>query len=46
MNRSRTGIILGIAAFAVVSGAAFAAWADQGPAIFASLVETGMAWCF
>ncbi len=39
-------IVLGAAAFAAVSGIAFAAWLDHGAAIFMSMVDTGLAWCF
>ena len=38
-------IALGVAVFAAATGVAFAAWAENGGAIFLSMVEAGMAWC-
>jgi hypothetical protein len=43
---SAARIAVGAAAFAAVSGVAFAAWLDHGAAIFMSMVETGLSWCF
>lgn len=40
------GIALGVAAFAAMTGLAFAAWLDNGASIFLSLVDAGMSWCF
>lgn len=37
---------LGVALLAAATGAAFAAWVDNGPGIFLSLVESGLSWCF
>ena len=37
-------IALGLAVTAAT--AAFAGWLEHGTAIFLSLAETGMAWCF
>lgn len=31
---------------AAAAGLAFAGWAEHAPAIFVTLVEQGMAWCF
>jgi hypothetical protein len=33
-------------AIAAATGAAFAAWVDQGAGIFLTMVESGLAWCF
>ena len=38
--------LLGAALFAAVSGVAFAGWLDHGAAIFLSMAETGLSWCF
>jgi hypothetical protein len=43
---SAASIALGAAAFAAVSGIAFAAWLDHGAAILLSMAETGLSWCF
>lgn len=37
---------LGGFAFAATTGVAFAAWVEQGPAIFMAMVDAGLAWCF
>jgi hypothetical protein len=39
-------LALGVAALAAATGAAFAAWADNGAGIFMAMVESGLAWCF
>ncbi|MGD9916248.1 MAG: hypothetical protein AB7S80_19410 [Rhizobiaceae bacterium] len=39
-------ISLAVAAFAALTGAAFAAWVDNGTAIFVTMVESGLSWCF
>ena len=33
-------------ALSAIAGLAFAAWLVQGPAMFNTLVEQGLAWCF
>ena len=43
---SAARILIAAAAFAAVSGIAFAAWLDHGAAIFLSMAETGLSWCF
>jgi hypothetical protein len=37
---------LGLAVLAAASGVAFASWVDKGAAIFMTMAETGLAWCF
>ena len=37
---------LALVAFAAVSGAAFAAWIDNGADIVLSMASSGLAWCF
>ncbi len=39
-------IALGVALAATATGAAFAAWVDNGDAMLMSMFEAGMAWCF
>lgn len=39
-------VVLGVALLAAATGAAFAAWIDNGAGIFLSLVESGLSWCF
>ena len=39
-------IALGVALVAAATGAAFAAWVDNGDAMLVSMFEAGMAWCF
>lgn len=39
-------IAFGVLLFAAATGAAFAAWVDNGAGIFLSLVEAGISWCF
>ncbi|RJG44591.1 hypothetical protein D3Y55_10145 [Mesorhizobium sp. DCY119] len=39
-------IIIGTVAFAALAGVAFAAWMENGAAIFMATVEAGLAWCF
>lgn len=39
-------IALTVAALAAATGAAFAAWMDQGAGIVLAMVESGLAWCF
>lgn len=39
-------IALGAALFAAATGAAFAAWIDNGDDMLMSMFETGLAWCF
>ena len=36
----------GLALLAVATGAAFGAWLQHGAAIFLSMAEAGLAWCF
>lgn len=38
-------IALGVAALAAATGAAFAAWVDNGDAMLMSIFEAGLAWC-
>jgi len=38
-------LAIGIAALAAATGAAFAAWANNGAGIFLALVESRLAWC-
>ena len=44
----RNVLVSGAAAIAVAAGtgATFAMWADEGGAMFRTMVETGLAWCF
>ena len=39
-------ITASVAALAAATGAAFAAWIDNGPQILMSMAETGLSWCF
>jgi hypothetical protein len=39
-------IVLGAAILAAATGVAFASWIDHGAAIFMTMVEAGMSWCF
>jgi len=39
-------IALGVALVAAATGAAFAAWIDNGDAMLISMFESGLAWCF
>ena len=41
-----TKLVLGVALLAAATGAAFAAWVENGAGIFLSLVEAGLSWCF
>jgi hypothetical protein len=36
----------GVALLAAVTGLAFASWLDNGAAIFMTMVESGLSWCF
>ena len=36
----------GLALLAAATGAAFGAWLQHGAAIFLSMAEAGLAWCF
>jgi hypothetical protein len=36
----------GLTLFAAATGAAFGAWLQHGAAIFLSMAEAGLAWCF
>lgn len=38
-------IAVAVIAFAGATGAAFAAWVDNGDEIFASMIQAGLAWC-
>jgi hypothetical protein len=40
------GMLLAFAAFAAVSGLAFAMWMQHGTKIFFALAESGLSWCF
>jgi len=37
---------LGVSALAAATGLAFAGWVEHAPAIFMTLAEQGLAWCF
>lgn len=39
-------IALAGTALAAATGAAFAAWIDNGPAMLMSMAASGLAWCF
>ncbi|MGE0283643.1 MAG: hypothetical protein AB7P20_23920 [Rhizobiaceae bacterium] len=39
-------IALGVALVAAATGAAFAAWIDNGDEMLMSMFEAGLAWCF
>lgn len=39
-------IVLGTALVAAATGLAFASWVDNGAAIFMTMVEAGLSWCF
>jgi hypothetical protein len=45
-TRNFARIAIAAAAIAAATGAAFAAWVDQGAVIFLTMVESGLAWCF
>jgi len=45
-TRNLARIAIAAAAIAAATGAAFAAWVDQGAGIFLTMVESGLAWCF
>jgi hypothetical protein len=40
------GMLLAFAAFAAVSGVAFALWMQHGTKIFLAMAESGLSWCF
>jgi hypothetical protein len=40
------GMLLAFAAFAAVSGIAFAMWMQHGTKIFLTMAESGLSWCF
>jgi hypothetical protein len=40
------GMLLAFAAFAAVSGFAFAMWMRHGTKIFLAMAESGLSWCF
>lgn len=40
------GLVLAALALSAVTGVAFASWIEHAPAIFTTLVDQGMAWCF
>jgi hypothetical protein len=40
------GMLLAFAAFAAVSGIAFAMWMQHGAKIFLTMAESGLSWCF
>ena len=45
--RLRLGYLaLAILAFAILSGAVFAAWANNGPQILLTIGSNALAWCF
>lgn len=39
-------ILAGAALLAAATGLAFASWIDHGAAIFMTMVEAGISWCF
>jgi hypothetical protein len=39
-------ILAGAAVLAAATGLAFASWIDHGAAIFMTMVEAGISWCF
>jgi hypothetical protein len=39
-------ILAGAALLAAATGLAFASWIDHGGAIFMTMVEAGISWCF
>lgn len=44
---ARHGALVAVAlALSATAGLAFSAWLVQGPAMFNTLVEQGLAWCF
>ena len=45
-HRFALPLALSLAALAVATGAAFGAWVDNGAAIFLTLAQTGLSWCF
>jgi hypothetical protein len=40
------GALLALAAFAAVSGLAFAMWMRHGAQIFFAMAASGLSWCF
>jgi hypothetical protein len=40
------GMLLAFAAFAAMSGLAFAMWMQHGTKIFLTMAESGLSWCF
>jgi hypothetical protein len=40
------GMLLAFAAFAAVSGLAFAMWLRHGAQIFFAMAASGLSWCF
>ena len=40
------GMLIAFAAFAAVSGLAFAMWMQHGAKIFLAMAESGLSWCF
>lgn len=38
--------IIGVGALAAATGLAFAGWMEHAPAIFTTLAQQGLAWCF
>lgn len=40
------GMLLAFAAFAAMSGFAFAMWMQHGTKIFLTMAESGLSWCF
>jgi hypothetical protein len=39
-------ILVGVTILAAGTGLAFASWIDHGAAIFMTMVEAGISWCF
>lgn len=45
-HRFALPLALSLAALSVATGAAFGAWVDNGAAIFMTLAQIGLSWCF
>lgn len=44
-SRSLAKVALTVLVLAAATGAAFAAWMENGAGIFRSMIEAGLAWC-
>jgi len=45
-SRAIVKLAVATVAFAAATGAAFAAWVDNGAQIFLAMAASGLAWCF